>query len=255
MYLVLLTAIHGRHALARAWLAHHAAERTRLAAAGHRLDLVVMLSPDDVRPLFEDLEATGALWSAHENHPVAYKWQAALSFARRKCPGLDAIQILGSDDFASAGWLDRTFGELAAGRRGFGLDETFELDSFTGLLGRWRGPMMLSGRPIPAGCGRTFSAALLERVQWLLWTEPRDSSLDTCSSRRLIRRGIWMDVLPMDDGAGQVIVGVKTAENIHKWADLPMRHIIDPAPAGRMLDAWGLAALAAFMPAGKEAAA
>jgi len=117
------------------------------------------------------------------NSPLSFKWQAGLDYVHAHIPPdeCDAVLILGSDDVLSEQTLDFITKQLMLdAARGtpclLGFDDIFfhNVESnvsryYTGYSEKRREPM---------GAGRCFPRAVLDAVDWRLWTLEADRSLD-----------------------------------------------------------------------------
>jgi hypothetical protein len=214
MRLAILTAIHGRHGLARLWLGHYAA--IRAACPLDEVVLFAVVSPEDREPLAAALAAAGCRWVTCRNSPVAYKWQAGIEFIRAVWPAVAAVSVYGSDDLASIGYIRLCLSRLASGDVAFGPDRIHMVDAPTGRLRVWQGPHDSPSGKQPAGAGRCWPAAALDAMNWQLWPGPRDHGLDTLSHAATMNGGVRMEVLPLAATPEAVIVDVKSpGRNIH----------------------------------------
>lgn len=235
--IAILTAIHRRHALSAAVLAHTA----RLAEAASDIAecrQFVVYSRADWEPMAEalrDWPPCTAQWIEAPNRPVSQKWQKSLDFIRRDWEDVDAILRIDSDDFLNAAYF-RAAIEASASADGLGPDRVYFLDQESGKLGLWKGPWyIMQAHPIPAGAGRLFNRGMLDAVDWQLWPRPQDSCLNMLCSRTLYDRGYMLKILNLSEIPGAAIVDVKTAENIHPWSEFRLPKIWEPEEARRLL--------------------
>lgn len=118
----------------------------------------------------------------HENIPLSAKWQAGLDSLRRE--DVESVTILGSDDVLSARAISGLLGALEHGATfaaPLGCYVWRPADERLVLWNGYRGAR--EGEPI--GTGRTFSRALLDALDWKVWTEPANSGLDRMAWERL----------------------------------------------------------------------
>ena len=197
MNLVAITCLWQRHELAAEVLQH-----TR-----HVLDLPVVAVGSEGRLSRKIAEDTGAVYIEHENRPLGRKWNAALAGAREL--EADAVMVLGSDDLVPlqtlkwlmrqaehhpfVGLLDFILEERAEHQRTYQVslsesdggpysDTAITRHYWPGYEGR------RSGEPV--GSGRIISAALLERVDWKLWADDTEKSLDGDCTTWLAAHGV-----------------------------------------------------------------
>jgi hypothetical protein len=243
--LILLTAIHGRLRLAEEMLLHTA--RVGASIGGLNLQVVAAISPED-RAILPALGRIGAGVVCVANNPVSRKWQEGLRKAW-ELHGRDAdgVMILGSDDFVTPAYLRQACRILTSGFSAvFGVDQFYSYNALTRELGHWRQIVYHESWPIPVGCGRVFSRALLDRVSWRLWPLDQDKGLDTMCSKRLIALGYPMDLVRLDNFPGAAIVDVKSDTNITPWERvLPFfDRVLPEAAASERLKKLGLGFLA-----------
>lgn len=201
-----LTCLWRREALAREVLAN------TMLAAPPGSEFVAVCSRDE-----DALVAREAGWRVvhAENSPLSRKWQAGLtSFLRAAGGGLredvpDSVTILGSDDLLSARAVDRLLSAMEAGAPFAGLSGCYVWRPADERFVHWPGYRgVRAGEPI--GTGRTFSRALLDELEWKLWPEKADRSLDSQAWARL--RGREGAVLFSAEEAP--VLDVKTDEDV-----------------------------------------
>ena len=159
--IVFLVAVWKRHPLSAIMLRYI----DGLMKPGDRL--LVVGSPDDVGwfgvvPL-RDATAINA-----PNEPLGSKWQAGVSCARTtRC---DALMMLGSDDFPSSQYVDNVRGAIEHGADVVGLLGCTQWRPADNLCVRVPGyPQKSPRHGEPIGSGRSFSRALLDRLDWHLF--------------------------------------------------------------------------------------
>lgn len=245
--LAILTAIHGRHALAVAMLQHTAARAVAVSDVG-KVRIFAVLSPEDEQALGPICRRLGVSYIVQANSPLSLKWQSGITHIKITYPAVEAIMTLGSDDFISDDYLRMCFDLLAnKTSMGWGLESVHVLDRKTGRLGRWtckniprpKLPQMKLLRPlaIPAGAGRVYTAELLSRVGWCLWRVGRNVGLDMTCSLRLAKMGYALDVVKAKDVA---VVDVKTATNMHGFDEMEYADTMEPDEAKTFLSVHGL---------------
>lgn len=171
MRLGLLMAAYKRHGLLRLALKHNLAAAR---AAGLDVVPVCVVSPDDA-PAYEigrenDWEIVEA-----DNRPLSAKWQAGLTRLREY--HLDAVCIIGSDDFLSTSVYVHLSTAVEKGALLTGYLDHYLFRGIDQKCVRWPGyEGAREGDTI--GTGRTYSRELLEAVDWSLWPEAMDRNLD-----------------------------------------------------------------------------
>lgn len=235
MQICLITAIHGRHELAARMLAHYAGMRDRLPYA---LEIVACMSPEDIRGMAGNCDTAGVEWLACNNWPVSAKWQSSLNYALTMFQRMDALMIMGSDDFASESYMLHVPKIIEAGSPAFGPDIVHFYDVATGNLVRF------DTRPggIPAGAGRVITRDTLCRAKWCLWPRPQNRALDALCSRTLGRHGIAIDFVDMD-GSEAYVIDVKNGHNIHGIEEFPAENIVEKERAEQIVTACGIGSI------------
>lgn len=240
-----LTAIHGRHRLSKAML-----RAIPSGPPGWRVLVVVTMGPEDFVKTLPESRSLGrdpaVIPVMAENSPLTMKWQAGLDFMRRVAgESLDAVCLMGSDDFASLDfWLDGVRRVQEGAQNPFGVRSCMMLNAETEEMGQFT--MGDPGRPV--GCGRFYPRASLDAIDWRLWSIDRDKGVDGASEIRLAENGVRLEVVEMPG----MMVDVKIAgENINGWdrfttfCGVPFARfdfILKPEETWSELDRHGLAA-------------
>jgi len=199
-----LTALWRRPAIAEAVLRH----TVGLDVPGVEIFVWAVRSPEDADPA---PDVPGVRYVEAPNVPLSDKWNAGME-ALRDC-GLDAVMVIGSDDFVSAGYvaaaveaLRRESGQRVAHPPRLVLPrEIVFLDSETGRA--------CAARPVRPGAGRVLPRASLDALGWRPWPDGLDRRLDGGMDRRLAACGVTGPevVLPPDAGP---VVDVKGPESM-----------------------------------------
>jgi len=176
----------------------------------------VVVSPEDPEPVRRaDLRAVGGLVIGEQpNDPRGDKWQWGLAGHRTGWwdAGPDAVMILGSDDFPTAGYLDAVRAQVAAGVAAGGLLDCIVWRPADGKLGRWAGYAgPRAGETI--GSGRWYSRAALDALKWRLWpADGRRTGLDRAAHDRCEAAGL--SLVPMACSPGVALVDVKSDPDV-----------------------------------------
>lgn len=158
-----LTALWMRPAVSRAVLRYYAQfEAVRVAVR----------SQEDPEPC---KKVKGWIYAEAPNRPLSNKWNAGLNIMKRHA--VDAVMIVGSDDYVSRPYIDRAMEEIATGADLVHFDTLHALDADTGRLVRLQ--------PRRMGAGRVISRRLLVRAEWRLWPSGLNRLLDGGMDRRL----------------------------------------------------------------------
>lgn len=237
--LTLLTVTHGRNDLSERSIRHHSRLAQRLSDVAN-IRIACICSPEDLRALTPVCSELGVFLRDHINKPVSRKWQRGLDLLADAIP-TDAVMLLGSDDFASEAYLRRSIQMAEEGNHlGWGVDTIWFYQWATGRLGKWVGPLLLDGRPIPSGAGRVLTRKLLDAVNWVLWPreEPLDKGLDTLCSKHLRSHGIFLNIIKTEPD--EVVVDVKDGRNIHTFSEFNFDEMLSGAQARQWLSERGL---------------
>lgn len=202
-----LTAMRGRHAIAKAMLRSIPKE-----LRGWRvLTMVVMdeADVDEMRPFLRDLHFAGKLitYAVEKNSPLTLKWQKGLGYM--KGFNLDALCIFGSDDVASAAFWQGAIDKMDGATSPVGVRSCWMLDRLSGKMGRFT----MGSPERPVGCGRFYPRSVLDAINWILWDVELERGIDGAAEERLARFGIKFDVIDLPG----MLVDVKDAENINHF--------------------------------------
>lgn len=166
----ILTALWRRPRVAEAVLRHLA----DLAVPGVALTRFAVRSPEDPDPA---PEVPGVAYVDHPNAPLSDKWNAGMeSLAGR----VDAVMVIGSDDFVSAAYVRRAVEAVLDGASLVRSEDVVFYDAATGRAARARMPRM--------GAGRVLSRSLLDLLDWRPWPDGLSLRLDGGMDRRIKRR-------------------------------------------------------------------
>ena len=116
----------------------------------------------------------------HENEPLSFKWNAGLEMIKQT--DFEAVIILGSDDYVDEPFIKFVKKHIKKyDMIGF-KDAYYELKGDFYYWGGYEGNR--NGEPV--GAGRVYSREYLERIDYNLWTIPKNYSLDFISWNRCI---------------------------------------------------------------------
>lgn len=205
MRMALVTTLWGRPALSRLVLEYTAGLRVE----GVDLVPVAAWSPED-EDLGDLLSVPGWTCVAVPNMPISDKWNAAAMALERM--DVDAMMILGSDDFVTA-HLVRFAADAIEGGAEYMMPKClyfYSLDERAAFYA----PQV--GR---CGGGRTISTALLERLDYRPWVPGWMRLADGAMDKALELVGKTApDATLMDaDQNGAVLLAVKSARNEHSY--------------------------------------
>jgi hypothetical protein len=220
--LSILTAIHGRQSLSVAMAQH--AMTTQIV--GWKVNLLAVVSLEDARDgaFMDALRATRAKVFAFPNSPLAFKWQAGLSMIRAQFPATDAVMSLGSDDFASADYMAEACRRIEEGEAiPFGKNQVHMCNGETGEIA-----LCQHGNPaLTMGAGRMYPRQALDKLEWVLWTQPLERGLDNSASVRCYEAGMPIKV----DNIPHMVVDVKTT-NMNPWDKLEKHNLFSQVMDG-----------------------
>jgi hypothetical protein len=185
-HICVVMAMWQRHELAKLALDNLAAQGNRLK---DRMQLSVVVAGSEGRVTRRLVEARGAHYVEVENRPLGRKWQAALLRARKLSP--DGVLVLGSDNLVNDAMLCGRASHLELGADYIGFLDAFQYNPHHRTLIHWpgygtpkkRGVPSREGEPI--GSSRTFSARLLDKLEWKIWREDYNRGLDWSTTQKL----------------------------------------------------------------------
>lgn len=205
MDLTIVTAFHGRKELSKAFMWHL---RHLRDATGMQLPLVFAFTDgsdfDNVSECMDFCDS--AIQSP--NRPLGKKWNDAVSAAFGD--GAMRVMLLGSDDFASAEYVQH-----AAHERG----DFVTLDRFTAYSpARGKAIEVVRSHPIYKGygAGRVISSSFFRKCQKAVYDTVRNKGLDDSMEGKAIMNGIERRVSSFK-GIG--VVDVKTETNLHDYEE------------------------------------
>jgi hypothetical protein len=146
-----------------------------------------------------------------DNNPLSLKWQSGLNaiHGARFLYESDAVMTVGSDDFLTPQYIEACRYLLAQGAELIEMDGAYFHDTRTGRT--------IWANALSMGMGRCYSRALLDRLDWQLWTEEADSGLDSMAMIRVLQEGGEVKRISLSKEAkrhGIAALDVKTGENI-----------------------------------------
>lgn len=185
----ILTALWRRPEVSAPVLRHYAA----LAAQDHPpgvpsgidLTLMAVRSPEDPDPC---PPVPGWHYAEAPNAPLSCKWNAgagALHALPQNGPngerGLDAVMIVGSDDFVAPGYMAAAADAIRGGATLVRTEAVVFADAATGRAVRCRMARM--------GAGRVLAASVLDRLNWQPWPPGLGRRLDGAMDKRIRTSG------------------------------------------------------------------
>jgi hypothetical protein len=172
--------------------------------------LIAAKTPDDPQPI-------NSAWHYVEypNTPVAQKFNAAFLKAKEFNP--DLVVLIGSDDLISYSLIEyykKNYSKDADYL--LGLQDLYYYDSVSKQAIYMDG-VIYDKRVIPIGCGRVFSRAILDKLNWKPYgTMKINSGLDTNSTKYMEMKGIGMKTVTMQE-SNSVCVDIKTNDSMHSF--------------------------------------
>jgi len=204
-HIAIATCVWRRPHLTRAMLEYYKRAAEALDSHGVVLTGAVAGSEDD--DLRSPCLDAGFLYTSSPNRPLAKKWNAAVALLREQRP--DAVLVIGSDDWLSHGMLSGYARLLRDGHDHVSLCDLYLLDAETRRCSRFRGL---------TGVGCMLRRDVVERLQWQLWPEQLNRSLDNGMKRRLsaMQPGVskpWIGEMA-EVGQDATAIDVKTSTNL-----------------------------------------
>ncbi|MDB4726341.1 hypothetical protein OAF54_02800 [bacterium] len=155
-------------------------------------------------------------WWGRENSPLSNKWQSGIDYIRalQSYDGhksdIDAVMIMGSDDFVSPQYIEACKGLIASGVDYIYMDGAYFYDTVSGRM-MWAHAEKL-------GLGRCISARLLDRMDWQLWPAGMENGLDGAMDDK-IRAMTGAHAVCLKDARKRGLYGmdVKTDQNLWSY--------------------------------------
>jgi len=168
-------------------------------------------------------EGNGFEYIEYPNMPRNRKVNAASRRARRYEP--DALFTIGSDDIISADYFKNIKPEPD---KVIGFLDLYFLNFHTKKLGYWPGYKEDWRKGEPAGMGRCYSKAVLDKCNWEPWPQEKElmKSLDLNARRKLLSLGIKMRAFKMEE-FGCIAMDVKMEQNLWPWTPANYERIIE----------------------------
>lgn len=152
--------------------------------------------------------AEGCHYVECNNFPVSNKHNKGLEKAKEL--NAKGVILMGSDDIVSDSYFEfiEQFGEQTSEL--IGLKDLYFYSTESKKLGYWKGYTSTS---TTVGAGRYFSRAILEQMNWQLWSEKRNKGLDTDCLKRLTKQGITERIFTMEE-SNVFLVDIKHSRSI-----------------------------------------
>lgn len=152
--------------------------------------------------------ADGCHYVECENYPVSNKHNKGLEKAKEL--NAKGVILMGSDDFVSDSYFEfiEQFNEQTSEL--IGLKDLYFYSTKTKKLGYWKG---YTSKSTTVGAGRYFSRAILEQMDWQLWSDKKNKGLDTDCLKRLTKNGITERIFTMEE-SNVFLVDIKHSRSI-----------------------------------------
>lgn len=202
MKILLVTALYQRHDLSKIILPYY-----------NKFDIQKLAVGSEGNVSREVAESSGWNYFESLNSPLTFKFTSLFQKAREYAP--DAVLLMGSDDLISER-LIRYYQDnySAEAKYLMGLKDLYFYHSRTGKAIQHQG-FIGTKSPFTIGCGRIFSRALLDTIDWKPWGEQRtERGLDITCSRIFERIGVKEKQLTMDEAG--MAVDIKTDVGLTK---------------------------------------
>lgn len=179
------------------------------------IDKIMIYSTDEDGVFLSDQDVVAS--GQYRNDPLSIKWNAAVMSLEDV--EFDAVILLGSDDYVDERFVQFVSDNIDGHDMIAFTDLYFESD---GHLYYWGG--YEDGRKgEPAGAGKVYTKAFLERIKYNLFHEARNRGLDGVSWRRCKAANAKMlitsvrenDLFLCDVKDGQGMTDIKNLNNLH----------------------------------------
>lgn len=152
--------------------------------------------------------AEGCHYVESENFPISNKHNKGLEKAKEL--NAKGVVLMGSDDLVSDSYFEfiEQFSEQTSEL--IGLKDLYFYSTKTKKLGYWKGYTSTS---TTVGAGRYFSRAILEQMNWQLWSDKKNKGLDTDCLKRLTKKGITERIFTMEE-SNVFLVDIKHSRSI-----------------------------------------
>jgi hypothetical protein len=247
MNFTVLTCLWKRPELASLMLRHTLRVLEEAGVVGR---VVAVRSPGDEQETIDGVDYAEA-----SNSPLSNKWQAGLDEA---APESDAVMLLGSDDFVTAGIIRAAAAAMERGVDVWGLSD-FRFLAAGPRACYWPGYTPESGRVgEPMGACRTFRRGTLAILGDTLWPDGLERGLDGACWQRILAAQQFLDIhvetVPTMSTGGMA-VDVKRATDTHLSTfesyiatgseDVSWRDVVNHFPP-ELVEAWDLDPMPAF---------
>jgi hypothetical protein len=212
MTIAVCTGFHGRPAIFELFLRNF---RQYSLNSNFKFVLCVSGSRDDSES-FRVLEESGIRYHFCEipNEPLGRKMNAAISLSRQI--SFDYLLSTGFDDLFYPKIFDRYKRYTDEGIDYIGIKDIYFLNFHTGNVIYWPGYTgEREGETV--GTGRMFSRRIIEQLEYRLWDDERNMTLDVCLTRRL--QGVAC-TRAMFSCRFTPVVDIKNGENIWSFESL-----------------------------------
>jgi len=210
MKVVIVTTLWKRHALEACVLRRfNVIERVSESVIG------VIAVGSEGRATEAIARASGVDYEEFPNSPLGAKHNRMLSAAKHYYPELDAVIVMGSDNWITDNAIDAYEAKLRdSGQLTFGVLDCYFTSVITGVSARWPGyPLRNPRHGESVGAGRIILREALERCDWKLWDDRLESRLDGSATARMRSRKITIGAALQSD-LGVRVVDFKSGTNI-----------------------------------------
>ena len=129
--------------------------------------------------------AKGCHYLEVDNSPLSKKHNEMLLKAKEL--DMDGVVLMGSDDLVSDSYWEWVYSQDMKGEQLLGLKDFYFYSTRTKELSYWGG--YKQGKQV-AGAGRLFTKAVLDKLNWKLWSDDKEHGLDSDCSQRLLKFNI-----------------------------------------------------------------
>lgn len=218
MQIGLLTAIWGRPRLTELVLRYYPG----LMEFG---DILYCIDSPECRT--KSVDHTDWFFGEHANSPLSDKWQHGITRLNDGGADVDAVIVVGSDDLVTPGYIEACKYLIERGADVVQMDGAYFYDAVN--------KKMIWAYASRMGLGRCISRRLLDKMDWKLWPDGRDSGLDGAMWEMISRHN--PKVARLKDCAKKGLVGldIKTGENIWSFDHIKNNTISHEVSAEKVL--------------------
>lgn len=172
------------------------------------IDLLLVSNNPRDKSITEQIKCNFLL---RENKPVGKKWQAGVNYVRERFHP-DAVMVCASNSWLTSNWCEISMKYIEEGYDMVGK----RLHHICRLVPRKKIVFITRQGYHIVGSGRLYSKSILDKIDWKLFPEHRNSGLDGSCEKKILR--LKAKFKHLDDMFNMHMVGIRsTWPTIHKW--------------------------------------